>query len=209
MSDELTIDSITSTVGTPEALSDEQRTFLNDNAEHLTDEQATKYGIEKPAPIPEPPALPEVKPETPVKKEGEEDLDAEDEAKIAKILDKRLSSLTATQLNTQRQLDVDSFLAQNTATLPNVNRYRDAMLKFAVHPNYKNLTAKEIFNIVAGPELMRIGAKKEREAAARAKSTQTNNSSGRSPSGAKKDWNTASKEDFEAEKARVLGRRGN
>ncbi len=209
MADEITIESITSTVETPDALSDEQRTFLNDNAEHLTDEQATKYGIEKPAAIPEPPALPEVKPETPARKEGDDDVDAEDEAKIAKIIDKRLQGLTATQLNTQRQLDVDSFLAQNTSTLPNVNRYRDAMLKFAVHPNYKNLTAKEIFNIVAGPELMRIGAKKEREAAARAKSTQVNNSSGRSPSGAKKDYLNMSKDDFAAEKARVLGRRDN
>lgn len=209
MSDELTIESIISTVETPEQLTDDQKNFLTDNSESLTDDQAKKYGIEKLPVIPDPPKVED----PPAPKEGDEggDVDPEDEKKINKLFDKRLSGLTKTQQETQRKLEVDQFLSRNPNGVANVDRYRDKMVQYATHPNYQKLSPQELFNILAGPELMRIGAKKERDAAKRAKDTQVNNNSSRPAGGGgqKKDWSNASKEDFEAQKAAVLGRRGN
>lgn len=206
MAEPITVESITSTVESPDQLTPEQKTFLETNAATLTDEVADKYGIEKAPVIPEPPAIPD--PETPPAKK-EDDVDLDDEKKIGAIVAKQMEGLTREQRETAVTVKVDSFLHQNTQ-VANPSVYREAMIKYAKHPHYQNLSAKELFNIVAGDELMRMGAKKEREAAAKAKSTQVNGSNGGRPAagGPKKDWNTATAEELRAEQARVLGRQG-
>lgn len=222
MADEITIEQFTgdNAPENAEALSDEQKTFLNDHKDDLDDATAEKYGIDKSAApyIPEAPKGGEGEGEGKGKgKEGNEgsgdddDLDPEDERKLGKLVDKRLAPALQ-QVNEQRTATaVDSFIRDIATSVPSAAKYRDAMLQTSKIPGYQNLSPKELFRICAGDELMRIGAQKERAAAAKAKGTQTQNSSGGRPatSGGQRDWGSASKEDFEAEKARVLGRTGN
>lgn len=207
MADPITVESITTTVESADQLSPEQKTFLETNAATLSDDVADKYGITKPVVVADPPAY-----TPPAKKEGKKvEVDPEDEEKLGAIVDQRLEGLTEQQRETAITVKVDSFITQNAGKVADISVYRDAMMKYAKHPYYQNLSAQEIFHIVAGPELMRIGAKKEREAASKAKSTQTQSSSGSRAAvvaGKKVDWNTATPEQLKAKQAEVLGRVG-
>ena len=214
MADELTIESITSgdTAVDPESLSDEQRSFLTSKAADLPDDVAEKYGIEKPIN----PFVPEpiVTGKQGDGKDGEGDDDDDDDftptqkVKIAKLVDSKVSPYIQQTAEQRSQLAVDSFIRENSANIPNVAKFREAMLKTSKIDGYQHLPAQALFNIVAGPELIRLGAAKERAAAAKAKSTIINNSSGGRGGGKAKDWSTASKEEFEAKKNELLGRQG-
>jgi hypothetical protein len=94
------------------------------------------------------------------------------------------------------------------ATIPEVGKYRNAMLTYMKDPAYAKIPAKNIFNIVAGNDLIKLGAQKEREAAAKANGTRIESNSGRpgDNGGAKKDWGNASKEEMAAKRAEVFGR---
>lgn len=214
MSDELTIESITSgeTAVEPESLSDDQRNFLISKAAELPDEVAEKYGIDKPLN----PFVPEpiVTSKQGDGKDGEgdddddEDLTPAQKAKINKLVESKVSPYIQQTAEQRSQLAVDSFIRENSDSIPNVGKFREAMLKTSKIDGYQHLPAQALFNIVAGPELIRLGAAKERAAAAKAKATRNNNSSGGRGSGVTKDWSTASKEEFEAKKSELLGRQG-
>jgi len=61
---------------------------------------------------------------------------------------------------------------------------------------------------VAANEMMKIGAAKEREAQGKVDKTKSPGTTVRKTEGGNKDWHTASKEDFEAQRNKVLGRQG-
>ena len=58
------------------------------------------------------------------------------------------------------------------------------------------------------PFLQKIGAQKERDAAAAAAGSHSGGSSARPAGGQVKDWSTASKEEVAAQRAKVLGHAG-
>lgn len=204
--EEITIESITSTIETPDKLSGEQKTFLNEHAADLEDDVATKYGITKPEKKIEPEVRPGEEPVVAPKKD-EEEIDPDDEVKISRLVDKKVAPLQAQLIQRTNEAEADSFL-RNPETLkryPGADKYREAMLKYMNHPAYSRIPANNVFRIVAGDDLIRLGAEREREATVKAKGTQVNSSSARVPSG-QKDWGSASKDEFEAKKAEVLGR---
>jgi len=197
---------------TKQPLRQDEQDFLNSNADDLPDDVAEHYGVEKSAPpfIPKAPESPPNKPSDDNTDDEEDDdlIDPEDEKRIGKILDKKVAPILQQTQEQANTMAVDNFIRSMTEQVPTASKYRDAMLQTLKVPGYSHLSPQEVFNIVAGAELMRLGAKKEREAATRARSTQNNvNLPGR-PSGgsASKDWSQASAEEFAAKKAEVLGR---
>lgn len=196
----------------PDKLTEEQKTFLNENKENLTPEQKEKFGIkaEEQAPNPD-----EITPETRVEKKDDkttdttpedEEVDPEDEKTIGKVVDKKLKSVNENIKQIQSlkdQAEVDGYLRDN----PQFSKYRGVMLKYMSHPSYQNIPAHNIAAIIAAKDLMKIGAEKEREAQKKANDTKDGGTQMRKQSG-KVDWHNAPKTDFENQRAKVLGQQG-
>lgn len=210
MTDILSIESITTgdTAVAPEDLSDDQRSFLDSNKDKLDDATAEKYGIDKPAA----PYIPKAD-DIPAGgdkggKGGDDDDEEQDDEtiKLNKLVDKKVSGLMPQLVENRNAVAVDSYLRDVASKIPTAPLYRDAMLQTMKIPKYSNLSAIEVFRIVAGDELLRVGAAKERAAARKASSTRVDNSAGGRPAGGKsKDWGSASKDDFNAKRNEVLG----
>ena len=204
---ELTLDSIVEIE--PADLTEEQKTFLNENKTDLTDEQKTKYGIEEEE---EEIDVEKLEPEVRSKKEKEEEEESgeedeiapEDEKVIGKVVSKKLKSVEGLRNEVQALKDereVDSYLRVK----PELEKYRSVALKYMAHPAYANIPAHNIFSMVAAKDLVKIGATKEREAQAQADKTKGTGTQVRKSSPGETDWQTASKEEFDAQKSRVLG----
>jgi len=183
----------------PDDLTDEHRTFLEENKADLTDEQAEKFGIEREEEEEEEEPRIRIAP-TPTKKiEEEEEIDPDDQKRINKIVDQRMKE--AGVGDTRNQLEVDAAI-RNDSELAS---YRDRALKYMkVHPT---LVAQDALAIVSGKDREKIGAKKEREAIKRANESVGSGTSARktTPS-AGKDWSKASPEEMAAKRDEVLGR---
>lgn len=201
MADEITIETFTGdTAPAPEALSDEQKTFLTEHAADLTDEVATKYSIEKPtAPI-----EPVVRNEDDKGKKKDDDDDdtlPEDKEAINKVVDAKLTPIQQKIDHQTNVMEANNFVIAH----PEYSKYREAIIKHMEHPAYKNIPVDRIAFIVAGPDLEKIGAQKEREAAAKAAGTKAGGSTVRQQSGGGKDWSTATPAEVAAQRAQVLG----
>jgi len=200
----------------PEELTDEHKTFLQENVDNLTDEQAESFGIKKPEPEPKEPEL-RFKP--PEKKEpdgtppGEPAIDPEDEATIGKVVDKQLKPhLEWLEEQTERSraneiaYEIDTAIADQ----PELKQYEKQIRAFVTHPNRMRfikdgLPVSSVIAEAVAPHQQKIGAKKEREAAAAANDTKDSGSGARKPTGEGKDWLAATKEDFLAKRAEVMG----
>jgi hypothetical protein len=214
---EITLDSV---VETPvEELNDDQKAFIRDNADSLDDDQKETYKEvleakeeedEEDVEVPDPEERsPKKKDEDapPPKNEEDEGDDLDEDKKINKVVDEKLKPLSEALSEVQRLKDekeVDSFIRVK----PEFEKYRDSMVKYISHPAYKNIPVHNIAAIVASKDLLKMGAKKERDAAQKAKETQGGGAPVRKPVGQKIDWLNAPIEDFEAQKAKVLGRQG-
>jgi len=191
----------------PAEISEEQKAFLVENKDTLTDEQREKYDIKEEEKKEEPEInLDEITPETrrqiAEKKKAEADeIEREDEAVISKVVAKKLAE--AGVGNTNDQVEVDGYIRDN----PEFAKYRAVALKYMKDSSYINLPAKNIMAIVAFKDSQKIGAQKEREAAEKAKNTKGGGSDFRKPTGAKTDWSKATSEEIEAKKAEIYDRR--
>lgn len=202
MADELNLDEIVTLP--PEDLSNEQKTFLNENKDSLTDEQKETFKDflkeeEEKLPEPEVRIPTSQKKETP-EPEDEEEVAPEDKKVIGKLVGERLGPLEKKVQEQADRAEVDSLIANR----PEFAKYRERILTYMKHPSYQNIPASNIANIVAGKDLMKIGAEKEREAQRKANETKGGGGSARKPDGEGVDWHTASKEEFEKKKAEVL-----
>ena len=101
-------------------------------------------------------------------------------------------------------MKLNSFFSENK----DLSKYRKATEKYLAHPLYKNLPINNIVNIVAAKDMQKIGAAKEREAQKKVAETKSAGGSVRQTSTGGTNWLTASKAEFEAQKAKVLGRQG-
>jgi len=208
---ELTIETVTAT---PVAeLTDDHKTFLQEHATKLTDEQKETFkDVLKPK---EPDINPDdITPEerNPKKetkpddtKPDDEEVDPDDEKTIGKVVDKKLKEVNQKLEEVQRlrdEAEVTSFIQAK----PEFGKYRGAMLKYLSHPAYKNIPVHTIATIVAAKDLEKIGAEKEREAQRKAADTKEKGTTARTPMG-KVDWHTASKEAVAEQRAKVFGQR--
>lgn len=214
---ELVLEEVTEVA--PDELSEEQTTYLQENVDDLTDEQKETFKevLEKEE---EPVDPGKVKIKTRIKtkkpkegKEGEEeeeedeDVDPDDEVTIGKVVKKGLKpmqdQLDAQTKRSQKLADeaeVDAFIRDN----PDHKKYRGVILKHMKHPSYSNIPAANIAAMVAAEDQQKIGAKKERKAAEKAKSTQGGGSSARKPKAGEVDWGKASKKQVAAKRQEIL-----
>jgi len=193
----------------PEELSDDQKSFLEENKGDLTDEQAIRFGLEKEEEE-KPINIDEVTPETRIeiakKKEAaneEDEIDPDDEVTINKVVDRRVGQLADDLKTTKDQMEVDTFIRDN----PEYTKYRGVALKYMKNSSYSNIPAHNIMAMVASKDLQKLGAQKEREAIDRAKNTSGGGSSFRKPSGGGIDWSKATSEEVATKKAEILNRR--
>ena len=197
MADELTLETVTAIA--PEELTEEHTAFLKEHAEELTDEQKIVFKD-----------VLEVKKED-IKEEeelDEDEIDPEDKKTIGKVVDrelkavkKQLSEQQQTTKTIQDQSEVDSFIASR----PEAKSYRTKMLTYMKAEHYNALPAHVIYNIVAGDDLEKIGAEKERVAREQAEATRTGGSSVRPTGSGGKDWSKATTEEIAAKKAEIYG----
>jgi len=210
MADELNLEEVVAIA--PEELTEEHTTFLKENVEELSDEQKTTFKDVLEAKEEEE----EVKPEYRFAKKDEEkeeeqeddEIDPEDKKTISKVVDKELKDVRkqlgeqqqATR-NIQDQSEVDSFIASK----PEAKTYRNKMLTYMKADHYNALPAHAIYKIVAGDDLEKLGAERERQAVEKANATQTDGSSVRPTGSGGKDWSKASSADIAAKKAEIYG----
>jgi len=199
-------------------LNDDQKAFILDNSGELSDEQRETYkdiledggddGDEEDLD----PQKVEIQIREPQKEgvgggeeddEGEE-IDPEDKKNIGKVVDEKLTDFRKSQSDVQvikDKQEVNDYVNDN----PEFKKYRGVMLKYMSHPAYRNIPASNIAKIVAGNDLQKLGAQKERQAAAKVKKTHDSGNTTRKPSGGETDWGSASKEAFEKKKNEVMG----
>lgn len=207
------------TIVAPEELTEDQTNFLKENTEKLTDEQKETYKdaikkedevIDPEKIIPETRTKEEKKEDDKEKKkdgeEDDEDIDPEDDKTIGKIVDRKMKVVSDQLKDIQGikdEREVDSFIASK----PEFGKYKPAIMKYLQHPAYKNIPVYNIASIVASKDLQAMGAQKERDAQKKTKDTQVAGGTVRKPGG-KVDWHSASKADFDAQRAKVLGHQG-
>ena len=130
-----------------------------------------------------------------------EDIDPDDLKTIGTIVEKQTASVKKQLQETADRLEVDQFVQEK----PEFAKYKPVILKYLQHPVYSKIPVKNIAAMVAANDLVKLGAKKEREAQAKADATRSGGSTVRKPDAGATDWSKASKEEFEAYKRRVLG----
>lgn len=133
------------------------------------------------------------------KEEEEEEIDYDDQKRISKIVQREVGSKLVEMEN---KSEVQAFVASK----PEFAKYQGVILKYMAHPDYANIPVHNIAAIVASKDLMKIGAAKEREAQDKVNKTKDSGTTVRKLESQSKDWHTASKEDFEAQRNKVLGR---
>jgi hypothetical protein len=221
---EITIESITSTIETAEDLSTEQKTFLEEHKADLEPDVAEKYGIVQDPIIP-PVAGGEQKTEEEKKAEADAaaaaaaakagknddtEPDPEDVKVIEKVVAKIVGPIKAKAEAQQIETDLQSEFGKH----PEYKPYEKQIRAFVTHPNrigfiQNGLPVSSVVIEAIAPYLQKIGAQKERDAAAAAASSQGGGNSVRPAGGGQiKDWGKATAEEVAAKKAEVLGRAG-
>jgi len=132
-----------------------------------------------------------------------EDIDPDDAKTIGSIVEKQTAGVKRQLQATQDRLEVDAFIAEK----PEFSKYRPVIMKYLQHPVYSKIPVKNIAAMVASNDLVKLGAKMERETQAKADSTKVKGSPARKQGGSQTDWTRASKDEFEAQKRVVLGQR--
>ena len=208
---ELTIETV---IETPiEELNDDQKTFLIENQDKLSDEQKGVFKDileekeEEEPPIDEPSGRTIPKKEDDEPPTDDEEIDPDDEKTIGKVVDRKIKPLAKLTEEIQAVKDRQEVDALINAK-PEYGKFREAILKYASHPSYKDVPIHFIAAGLAAKDLQKMGAEKEREAQKKAKETQGGGQPFRKPGGEQVDWSTVSKEAFEAQRAKVLGQQG-
>lgn len=130
-----------------------------------------------------------------------EDIDADDVKTIGTIVEKQTAGVKKALQDAQDRLEVDSFVQDK----PEFAKYKPVILKYLQHPIYSKIPVKNIAAMVASSDLVKLGAKREREAQDRANSTRNSGNPVRKSDGGVTDWSRVSKDEFENQKRRILG----
>lgn len=111
----------------------------------------------------------------------DDEIAPEDEALVSKVVDKKLEPLLKERREAEDKADVEAFVAAN----PDFAKYKAKVLRYIQHPSRANLPVESVFYEVAGPDLMKIGAKRAQAADDEAKKGRTGGGGSRSVGGSK------------------------
>jgi len=137
--------------------------------------------------------------------EADEDDDKvapEDETLIKKVVAPMLEPLVEQNLKAQDEKEIAEFVKANPEFAP----YEAKARKWIAHPSRRHLPVETVFFEVAGKDLLKIGAERQKKADEKAKNTQTGGGSNRGGEGGKKKVADMTDEEFANEQERV--RRG-
>lgn len=161
---------------------------------------------ENPPEVPE--VIEEIKPETRKEAKQEEIIDDEDEEidpddkkRISKVVTKQIQPLEQKSREMEDRIEVEDFIAIR----PEARQYRAKILAYMKSPAYNNIPVQNLYKMVAGDDLMKLGAEKERQAREAAAATQTPSSTARPVASTAKDWSKATSQDVAAMKAKIFG----
>jgi hypothetical protein len=130
-----------------------------------------------------------------------DDIDPEDARTIGNIVEKQTASVKKALQESQDRLEVDTFIQ----TKPEFAKYKGAILKYLQHPVYSQIPVKNIATLVAGNDLVKLGAEMERQAQSKAASTQSTGQQVRTQQATGSDWKKMTKNDFESHKRKIMG----
>lgn len=114
-------------------------------------------------------------------------------------LNERLAPLEQKAETTAVNNEINQFLADN----PDFKEFAGKVRTFAQHPSRKDTPISAIFYEVAGPNLMKMGAQRAKEADEKAKQGRTGGSGGGQGQEGGKDYSSMSNEDFSKEMDKV------
>lgn len=97
--------------------------------------------------------------------EDEDYMDPDEKKAIARHVNRILDPILKKQMQDEDNQEIDSFIKQN----PDFSPYIDKVKKFSQHESRKNLPIQSLFYEVAGPDLLRLGAKRAKKAGDEAK----------------------------------------
>ena len=193
----------------PEDLTEEHKVFLEEHKTELTTEQVEKFGIQvekKEESVDDQ----EIETRTKVKAKEDEDvvdkdkeddeIDPFDAKAIKKIVNKEIDPIRKENQALKDQIEVDSFITSK----PEYAKYKPVILKYMQHDAYSQIPVHNIAAMVASKDLMSMGAQKEREAQRKVAETKSPGNSVRTTTTGK-DWHNAPKEDFDAQRTKVMG----
>lgn len=96
--------------------------------------------------------------------EDDDEISPEDEKVITKVLDKKLTPILdpilKKSLQAEDEAEITDFLKDN----PDFRPYEAKARQWMQHPSRRNLPISSIFYEIAGPDLMKIGAKRAKDA---------------------------------------------
>ena len=134
-------------------------------------------------------------------KEDDDDVDPDDEKVINNIVNKAVNPIRE-QLQTQLdQAEISNFITGN----PEYAKYTKQIGTYMKHEAYRNIPIQNIAAIVSAKDMQKLGAKKERDAQAKVAETKGAGNNTRAIEAGAKDWGSASKEDYQAHLAKVMG----
>lgn len=130
--------------------------------------------------------------------EADDEIAPEDEALITKVIAKKFAPIIDKTQSAEDEREISEFLAKN----PEFTPFEAKARRYIAHPSRRNLPVESVFYEVAGKELLKIGAKRQREADEKALDTQTGGGSARGGEGGKSVWDLT-KDEFEAEQEEI------
>lgn len=131
--------------------------------------------------------------------DDDDDIDPKDEAIISKVFAKKIAPIIEKSVNSDNDKEVKDFLADN----PDFKPFEKKVRRFMTHPSRTSLPIKSIFYEVAGDKLLKIGAKRQKEADTEAKNSQSGGGSTRDTGKSKTDNLTMPKEDFQKKQEKL------
>src|SRR4030042_162458 len=136
----------------------------------------------------------------------EDEIAPEDKETIGKVVEEKLKAYSSMKDDIQKvkdQVEVDAFIQLK----PEYTKYRGVALKYMSSTAYSTIPVKNIMAIVAANDQQKIGAEKERDAQKKVREKKGGGSSVRKP-GTAFDWGKASPQEFQEQRAKVLGNQG-
>lgn len=131
----------------------------------------------------------------------EENIDSADEELISKVIQRKLSPviepLLDKAINAEDDSEINSFIKDN----PDFEQYKDKVRKYIIHPSRRHLPVEAIFFEVAGKDLLKLGADRQRKADEEANNNSTGGDTSRNM-GSRGVWEMTP-EEFEAEKEKI------
>lgn len=111
--------------------------------------------------------------------EEDDDVDQQDAEVIGKEVQKHLKPFIEKQQREEDNQEIDSFLAENADFKP----YAEKVRNWAKHPSRAGVPIKALFYEVAGDDLLKIGADRQKKATDEAKKTNAGGGSNRGSEG--------------------------